>query len=128
MTLKNGFSKCSLLVLTASGWKGQNMASLFSHQKNPNMEKALFDWPIMLQYDIKAKYWLISSKFSSVNFSAECSLDQPKATCVCIGLINQSNHFISIHLLFLYCWHIFISRSYVNHSNRPLHSCFQSFD
>ena len=24
--------------------------------KNPNMEKALFDWPIVLQYDVKAKY------------------------------------------------------------------------
>ena len=27
------------------------------------MEKALFDWPIVLQYDVKAKYRLISGKF-----------------------------------------------------------------
>ena len=40
----------------------------FSTKENPNMEKALFDWPIMLQYDIKAKYWLISSKFSGMKF------------------------------------------------------------
>ena len=32
------------------------------------MEKALFDWPIMLQYDIKAKYRLISRKFSGMKF------------------------------------------------------------
>ena len=32
------------------------MASSFSHQRKPNMEKALFDWPIMLQYEVKAKY------------------------------------------------------------------------
>ena len=41
------------------------MASSFSHQKT-NMEKALFDWPIMLQYEVKAKYRLISGKFSSM--------------------------------------------------------------
>ena len=44
------------------------MASLFSRQRNPNMEKALFDWPIVLQYDVKAKYRLISRKFSGMKF------------------------------------------------------------
>ena len=33
---------------------------------NTNMEKALFDWPIALQYDVKPKYRLISRKFSGV--------------------------------------------------------------
>ena len=28
------------------------------------MENTLFDWPIVLQYDVKAKYRLISRKFS----------------------------------------------------------------
>ena len=28
----------------------------FPAKQNPNMEKALFDWPILLQYDVKAKY------------------------------------------------------------------------
>ena len=27
----------------------------FPAKENPNMEKALLDWPIMLQYDVKAK-------------------------------------------------------------------------
>jgi len=27
----------------------------FAAQENPDMEKALFDWQIMLQYDVKAK-------------------------------------------------------------------------
>ena len=35
----------------------------FTAKENPNMEKGLFDWPIMLQFDIKAKYRLISRKF-----------------------------------------------------------------
>ena len=33
MTLKNGFGKFSLFVITARGWKDQNMASSFSHQR-----------------------------------------------------------------------------------------------
>ena len=39
----------------------------FPAKENPNMEKALFDWPIVLQYDVNAKYWLISRKFSGMN-------------------------------------------------------------
>ena len=31
----------------------------YSAKENPNMEKALFDWPTVLQYDVKAKYRLI---------------------------------------------------------------------
>ena len=36
----------------------------FPAKENPNMEKVLFDRPIVLQYDVKAKYQLISRKFS----------------------------------------------------------------
>ena len=32
----------------------------FLTKEHPYLEKALIDWPIMLQYDIKAKYRLIS--------------------------------------------------------------------
>ena len=38
----------------------------FPAKENPNMEKALFDWPIVLQYDVKAKHRLISRKFSGM--------------------------------------------------------------
>ena len=68
MTLNNGFDKCSLFVLSANGWKDQNMALRFADKENPNMEKALFDWPIVLQYDVKAKDPLISRKFSGMKF------------------------------------------------------------
>ena len=40
----------------------------FPAKENPNMEKALFDWPIMLQYDVKMKYRLISRKVSGMKF------------------------------------------------------------
>ena len=38
------------------------------------MEKASFDWPIVLQYDVKAKCRLISRKFSGVT---KYSIDSP---------------------------------------------------
>ena len=70
--------------------------------KNPNMEKALFDWPTVLQYDVKAKYQLISRKFSGTKFfSPERSLNQTKAKRACISSINQSNRSISFRLFFL---------------------------
>ena len=43
----------------------------FPTKENPNMENALFDWPMVLQYDIKAKYRLISRKFSGMKFSTQ---------------------------------------------------------
>ena len=36
----------------------------FPAKENHDMDKALFDWPIVLQYDVKAKYRLISRNFS----------------------------------------------------------------
>ena len=73
----------------------------FPAKENPNMEKALFDWPIVLQYDVKAKYRLISRKFSGMKFFS-------KATRVCIRSINQSNRSISVRLLFLFSSHVFL--------------------
>ena len=40
----------------------------FPAKENPNMEKALFDWPILLQYDVKAKYQLITRRFLGMKF------------------------------------------------------------
>ena len=83
-------------------------------KENLNMEKVLFDWPIVLQYaDVKAKYRLISSQkvLGHEVFSAERWLNQPKATRVCIRSINQSNRSkISVRL------RVSISRSYENRS------------
>jgi len=54
----------------------------FPAKENPNVEKALFDWPIVLQYDGKAKYLLISRKFSDVKFfhpSVRLTNQKPRA-------------------------------------------------
>ena len=40
----------------------------FPAKENPNVAKALFDWPIVLQHDVKTKYRLISRKFSGTKF------------------------------------------------------------
>ena len=97
--------------------KNKTWTLRFPAKENPNMERALFDWPIVLQCDVKA----ISRKFFGHEvFSAERSLNQPKARCVCIRSINQSNRFISVRLLFLFCSRVFISRSYENRSKGKL--------
>ena len=74
----------------------------------------LFDWAIVLQYDVKAKYLLISRKFSDITelFSPERLLNQPKAKRVCICWISYF-----VRLLFLFCSRVSISRSYENRSN-----------
>ena len=38
----------------------------FHVKENPNTERASFDWPIVEQYDVKAKYRVISRKSSSM--------------------------------------------------------------
>ena len=56
--------------------------SVFPPKKNPNMKKALFDWPIVLQYDVKAKYPLISGKFSGMKYfhpSVRLTNQKPRA-------------------------------------------------
>ena len=101
-------------------WMKRSKHGLFVFPpKNPNMEKALFDWPIVLQYDVKAKYRLISRKFFGHEvFSPERSLNQPEVTHVSVRSINQSNRSISFRLLFLFCSRVVISRSYENRSIR----------
>ena len=100
--------------------KNKTWTLRFPAKENPNMEKALFDWPIVLQYDVKAKYRLISRKFSGMKFfHPSVRLTNQKATRICIRSINQSNRSISVLLLFLFCSRVFISRSYENRSVSP---------
>ena len=40
----------------------------FPAKGNPNMEKALLDWPLVLQYDVKAKYRLILESSQVLRF------------------------------------------------------------
>ena len=89
----------------------------FPAKENPNMERALFDWPMVLQYDVKLKYRLISRKFFGREvFSTERSRNQPKATRVRFRSTNQSNRSISVRLFFLFCSRLFIARSHENRS------------
>ena len=89
----------------------------FPAKENLNIGEAFVRLANLLQYDVKAKYRLISRNFLGVKFfSPECLLNRLKATRVCICSINQSNRSISGRLLFLFCSRVFISRSYENRS------------
>jgi len=81
MFLENGFGKCSLFY-QPMGEKIKRRPLRFPVKENSNMEKALFDWPIVLQYDVKSKYWLISRKFSGMKFfhpSVRLNNQKPRA-------------------------------------------------
>ena len=69
----------------------------FLAKENPNIEKVLFDWSIVLQYDVKAQ--------SHARF---------------YQFVNQANRSISVCLLFLLCSRVFISRSCENRSDTTL--------
>ena len=63
----------------------------FPAKENPNMEKALSDWPIVLQYDVKAKDPLISRKFLGMKFfyaSVRLTNQKPR-TFVSVRQTNQ---------------------------------------
>ena len=71
MTLKNGlgtFVSVRYLFYQPMDEKIKTWTLRFPTKENPTMEKALFDWPIVFQYDVKAKYQLISRKFSGMKF------------------------------------------------------------
>ena len=69
MTLKNGLgtnvSVCYLFYQPIDE-KIKTWPHRFPAKENPDIGKALFDWPIALQYDVKANYRLISRKFSGM--------------------------------------------------------------
>ena len=88
MTLKKGFCLQVFVIRFISQWIKRSKRGLhvFPPKKKCNMKKALFDWPIVLQYKVKAKYGLISGKFF------ERKVFQPN-----VRLTNQKPHaFVSV--------------------------------
>ena len=62
--------------------KVKTLTLYFPARENPNMEMALFDWPIVLQYDVTAKHRLISRKVSGRNLfqpSVRLTNQKPRA-------------------------------------------------
>ena len=75
----------------------------FPAKENPNMEKALFDWSIVLQYDVKAKYRLISRRFSSMKFfhpSVRLTSQNPRAFVT----VRQANQIALLPFVCCFCF------------------------
>ena len=87
MTLKNGFGKWSLLLLFYQllDEKIKTWTLRFSAKENPNMENALFDWPVVLQYDVKA----ISRKFFDIFHPRVRLTNQKPRAFVSVRQTNQ---------------------------------------
>ena len=60
----------------------------FPAKENPNMKEALFDWPIVLQYDFKAIDIDFQKVLGHEVFTPDRSLNQPKVTRVCVRSIS----------------------------------------
>ena len=88
----------------------------FPAQENPNMELALFDWPIVLQYDVKAKHRLISRKFSGMKFfHPRIRLTNRKSRALYPFDQPMKSLYSRSFVVFVYSC-VFISRSYENRS------------
>ena len=120
MTLKNQVSVeafVTCFIMQPMDKKIKTWALRFPAKENPNMEKALFDWPIVLQYDVKANYQSISRKFYGHEVFFSRAFAQP---------IKRPAHFYPFYKLIkslyfrsfvvLFCSRVFISRSHENHS------------
>ena len=75
----------------------------FRAKQNPNLEKVLFDWPIVLQYNVKAKYRLISRKFSGMKFfqpSVRLTKQNPRS----FVSVRQTNQIASFPFVCCFCF------------------------
>ena len=70
----------------------------FPAKENPGMVKALFDWPIVLQYDVKAKDRLISRKFSGTT-SFNRAFVQPTKSHALLYPFNKPIKLLYFHLI-----------------------------
>ena len=68
MVLKNGSVSVRYLFSQPMDGKVKTWPLRFPTNANRNLEKALFSWLILLQYDVEAYYQLISRKFSGMKF------------------------------------------------------------
>ena len=88
----------------------------FPARENPDMEMALFDWPIVLQYDIKAKYRLISRKFSGMKFFHPSVRLTNQKPCALYPFDQPIKSLYFRSFVVSFCSRVFISRSYENRS------------
>ena len=116
--LKNSFNKFSLFVLSANGWKDQKHGLfVFPPKKTLIWKRHCSIGQSCRSITLKRSIgWFLES--SRAVFSPERSLNQPKATRLCIRSMNQSNRSISFRLLLLFCSHVFSPRSYENRTWR----------
>ena len=82
---------------------------VFRPKKTNNMEEALFDWPILLQYDVKT-YRLISRKFTGMIFFS-----------VCLFVL-----FLFCFVLLLFIWRILHGRAGIRNFSSSVEKYFTS--
>ena len=75
----------------------------FPAKENCNMENVLFDWPIVLQYNVKPKYRLFSRNFSGIKFphsSVRLTNQKPRA----FVSVRQTNQIAQFPFVCCFCF------------------------
>ena len=120
MALKNGFGTCSLFVLSANGVNRDIKHGLFVFPpKKPLIwrRRCSIGQSCYSMTSKESIDWFLESSGAKKLFQPSILLTTQKPrTRVFIRSINLSNRSIYVHLLFLFCFHVFISRSC---KNRP---------
>ena len=76
----------------------------FPAKENPNMERALLDWPIVLQYDVKAKYRLISRKFFGHEFFFQRNVRLTNQKPRAFVSVRQTNEIALFPFVCIFCF------------------------
>ena len=113
--------------------RSQHGLFVFPAKETPNMEKALFNWPIVLQYDVRAKDPLISRKFSGMKFfyaSVRLTNEKPGAFVCPFDKPIKSLYFRSFVVSVLFARFHFkvIRKSLYKDNKRFRKSCDLSYD
>ena len=96
--------KCSLFLLSANGWIRSNTGTLRSPAKeNPSMEKPLFDWPIVLQYDVKSNSdWFLQRSSGMTFFQPSVRLTNQKPRA--FASVRQTNQIAIFPFVCCFCF------------------------
>ena len=113
------------LFYTPTDEKIKTWTLRFPAKENPNMGKALFHWPIALQYDVKGKYRLTSRKFSGMKFfhpNVRLTNQNPRA----FVSVRSTNQIAVFQFVCFFCFVRAFSKSFQGHGKIALElfNCF----
>ena len=116
MTAENSFNKSLLFVWSANGWEDQNMDSSFSSQTLIWRRHCSIGQSCSSMLSKWSSNWFLVSSLGMKFFHPSICLTNQKP-CTFLSIISNETNQIALFAcicFFLFCSHVFISRSYEN--------------